>query len=180
MFYLAVLSIILILRTYMSILQSEFKGSAVRAIVNRNFSKFILRIVALIFYSFPAATVNSAIDYLNDKLGLYFRENITKHLQRRYLESLCFYKVTNLDTRIVNPDQIFTADVEKFSYAMSRLYNNLTKPVLDTVLFMRDLAKTMGYGGPTVMISWYLICAVILKFIAPPFGKYIALEQSKL
>lgn len=131
------------------------------------------------FYSLPAAIVNSGLEYLNKKVGLYARENLTKHFQKQYLENMCFYQITNLDVRIANPDQIFASDIEKFSYSFSNLYNNFSKPILDIILFVKKLSETMGYSGPLVMIGWYCISAVVIKFIAPPFGKMIALEQSK-
>ena len=41
----------------------------------------------------------------------------------------------HLDTRIPNADQILTTDIEKWSQTLSNLYSNITKPILDIVLF---------------------------------------------
>jgi ATP-binding cassette subfamily D (ALD) protein 3 len=130
-------------------------------------------------YSLPSAIVNSSLDYLNKKLGLYFRENITKHLHSKYLSDMCYYQITNLDTRIVNPDQIFTNDIEKWANSLANLYSNFSKPILDIILFSKKLSETVGYEGPLLMIGWYFISGIFMRIVAPPFGKLTAIEQSK-
>ena len=41
-----------------------------------------------------------------------------------------FYKMTNLDNRISNADQLLTQDVEKFCDSVAELYSNLSKASL--------------------------------------------------
>ena len=121
--------------------------------------------------------INSALDYLNKLLALFFRENLTKSLHDDYLRGMCFYQVLNLDSRIVNPDQIITTDVEKWASSLSNIYLNITKPCLDIALFAKKLADSTGVMGPAIMLSWSLFAAIILRFISPPFGKFVAIEQ---
>ena len=175
---IALLSGLLVLRTVLSIYISDVNGSIVKAIVNRSLIKFIKQIVILGIYSVPSAIVNSSLDYFNKILGLYFRENLSKYFHSKYLTNMCFYQITNLDNRIQNPDQIFTNDIEKWAYSLASLYSNFSKPVLDLVLFSRKLSETLGYEGPLLMIAWYFLSGVLIKFIAPPFGKLTAIEQT--
>ena len=44
-----------------------------------------------------------------------------------------YYKMTNLDNRIQNPDQVLTQDVDKLCESLVDLYSNLSK-VLRVVL----------------------------------------------
>jgi len=44
-------------------------------------------------YSLPAAMVNSSLDYLNKLIALFYRENLTKNLQDKYLTGMSFYQV---------------------------------------------------------------------------------------
>jgi len=173
------LSTLMVIRSILSIKVSDVNGSIVRAIVNRNINKFLKHIMALGLYSLPSAAVNSGLDYFSKKLGLYFRENVTNHFQKFYLNGMCFYQITNLDSRIKNPDQIFTADIEKWGYSLASLYSNFSKPILDVVLFIRKLSETLGYTGPMLILVTYFFFALILRYVAPPFGKMIAVEQSK-
>lgn len=143
--------------------------------------------IVLALYSLPSSVVNSGLEYLNKKLGLYFRENLTKHFYEKYLTNMCFYQVKlmiiqikNLDNRITNPDQIFTNDIEKWSNSLANLSNNFSKALIDIVLFTKTLSKTIGYEGPLIMIGWFLFTRVLIKYISRPFGKFTEIEQSKL
>ena len=46
---------------------------------------------------------------------------------KNYLSNLVYYKITNLDQRIVNPDQNLTSDIHKWANSLSTLYGNLSK-----------------------------------------------------
>ena len=52
-----------------------------------------------------------------------------------------YYKICNLNSRISNPDQRLTQDAEKWAQSLSGLYLNITKPILDIVMFSRKLAE---------------------------------------
>ena len=82
-----------------------------------------------------------------------------------------------MDSRIQNPDQRLTQDLEKWSYSLAALYLNFTKPVLDIILFSRKLSELVGYEGPAMIFGWYFLSGIIIRFISPPFGKLTAQEQ---
>lgn len=56
-----------------------------------------------------------------------------------------YYKINNLDNRISNPDQLLTADVDKFCDMFTDLYSNLCKPFLDIVIYVYKLTTTLGF-----------------------------------
>lgn len=125
----------------------------------------------------PASFVNSFLDFLNRKLALRFRRRLTDFFHGTYLKDMIFYQLGNLDSRISNPDQRLTADIEKWANTLSTIYANFTKPTLDIILFSQKLAEIMGWAGPLVVIAWYLLSGFVLKLVSPPFGKLIAGEQ---
>jgi len=88
-----------------------------------------------------------------------------------------FFEVSNIDSRINNPDQRLTTDVEKWANSLANLYSNFTKPFLDIVLFSRKLSDVVGWEGPFLVVCWYLLSGWALRFISPPFGKLTAIEQ---
>ena len=83
-----------------------------------------------------------------------------------------------MDSRITNPDQIFTSDVEKWAYSLANLYSNFSKPLLDIVLFSKKLSETLGIQGPMWTFFWYVLTVLFIRFITPPFGKLVAIDQS--
>lgn len=52
--------------------------------------------------------------------------------------------MSNLDSRIANPDQLLTTDVDKFCESFMNLYNNIAKPLLDIGFYMYKLTINLG------------------------------------
>ena len=88
-----------------------------------------------------------------------------------------YYKICNLDSRISNPDQRLTQDAEKWAQSLASLYLNITKPILDIVMFSRKLAELVGWEGPAVTVGWYFMSGLVIRAISPPFGRLTAIEQ---
>jgi len=98
------MSVLLVIRTMMSIWLADVNGAVVKAIVNKSLKQFIQRIVILMLFAVPSSTVNSALDFCQKKLALAFRLRLTNHFHKNYLEKMHYYKICNLDSRIANPD----------------------------------------------------------------------------
>ena len=52
--------------------------------------------------------------------------------------------MNNLDNRISNPDQLLTTDVERFCTSITELYSNISKPLLDIIIYVQRLSVTIG------------------------------------
>jgi ATP-binding cassette subfamily D (ALD) protein 3 len=52
--------------------------------------------------------------------------------------------MSNLDNRIANADQLLTTDVDKFCDTVTDLYSNITKPLLDIVIYVYRLTTQVG------------------------------------
>jgi len=84
----------------------------------------------------------------------------------------------NIDSRIQNPDQRITQDIQKFSESFATLYSNITKPLLDILLFTQTLSKKIGFKTVCLAYLWYSMSALVLKFISPPMGIMTATIQN--
>lgn len=98
--YLAILTLLLVLRTQMSIWLADVNGRVVNAIVKKDFSLFCRRIFHLMLFSIPSSAVNSGMDYFSKLLAVSFRERITHYFHDKYLQKMFYYKICNLDSRI--------------------------------------------------------------------------------
>ncbi|EGR28157.1 hypothetical protein IMG5_182040 [Ichthyophthirius multifiliis] len=174
---IVILTIFLILRTYLSIYIASANGLIVKAIIKLDFQLFVKRIIQLCLIAVPASFVNSYLEFLNKRLAIHFRTELTKDLCGLYLKGMTNYQLTNLDQRVVNPDQRLTSDIEKWANSLSVIYSNFTKPVLDIFLFSKKLSELVGYRGPLIVILWYLLSGTVIKFVSPPFGKLTAIAQ---
>jgi ATP-binding cassette subfamily D (ALD) long-chain fatty acid import protein len=72
-----------------------------------------------------------------------------------------------------------TQDVTRFCNNLARLYSNLTKPILDIIIYNYELAKSVGIRGLLGVSIFIHISSYILRRLTPPFGEMVA-EHQKL
>lgn len=119
--------------------------------------------------------MNSFLEFLNKRLSINFRKRLTNYFHQRYLKDMIYYQLENLDSRVSNPDQRLTSDIEKWANSLSLIYSNFSKPALDVILFSRKLSQLVGWEGPIAVIIWYFLSGLVIKFVSPPFGRLTAI-----
>ncbi|KAI6227315.1 Pmp-4 [Aphelenchoides fujianensis] len=123
----------------------------------------------------PATLVNSLIRFFDSYIGLAFRQRLTRHAYAKYFKSDVYYKVSNIDTRLLNVDQCLTEDISTLSTQVAHLYSQITKPLFDIALITvtlinyarrREVGSTIMFP---VVLAIVLISATarILKMVSP-------------
>uniref|UniRef100_A0A7S3J1J8 ABC transporter domain-containing protein n=1 Tax=Euplotes harpa TaxID=151035 RepID=A0A7S3J1J8_9SPIT len=175
--YILFLSIMLVVRTILSIQLAEVNGGVVYGIIKMDKKKFISGLMTILAYSIPSSIINSLLEYLMVIIALCFRENLTRYYHDKYINDKMFYQICNLDDRILNPDQRLTVDIQKWAISLSNLYSNFSKPLLDIILFSKKLGALVGVEGVLLPFGWYAFSGIVLRYISPAFGTLTAVRQ---
>ena len=175
----------LVCRTFLSIYVASLDGKIVKAIVEGDVPNFLALLVNWVLLALPATFINSLIRYLELKLALAIRSRLVAYAYSLYFQNQTYYRVSNLDTRLANPDHSLTEDIQAFSSAVTHIYSHVSKPLLDVVLMTTTLvgmARKRGVHSPYpagIGLSMIGVTASILRLVSPPFGKLVAEEARR-
>ncbi|WFC95994.1 ATP-binding cassette long-chain fatty acid transporter pxa1 [Malassezia brasiliensis] len=170
----------LVMRTYLSVLVARLDGSIVKSLISADGPGFLRGLVLWFVLAVPSTYTNAMIRYLQSKLAIGFRTRLTRYVNDLYLSSSRnYYKVLNLDNRLEAVSQYITSDITDFCEVISDLYSNISKPLLDIIIFLGQIGSSLGFRGMMAVSASYYIASFALRFVSPPFGKLSAI-QAKL
>ncbi|XP_065339971.1 ATP-binding cassette sub-family D member 3 [Cloeon dipterum] len=149
------------------------------AIIGADRAKFRVRLFNFLAAMPVISLVNNVLKYGLTECKLRMRTRLTHHLYDQYLSGFTYYKMTNLDNRIANADQLLTVDVEKFCDTTVDLYSNISKPLLDIGIYVYRLTMNIGFKTPSLMMIYLFISGVILTHLRRPTGR-LTMEEQRL
>ncbi|KAK3534820.1 hypothetical protein QTP86_026073 [Hemibagrus guttatus] len=175
--YLMLIAAMLLARTYCDVWMIHNGTMIESAIIGRSTKVFRVYLLNFIAAMPLISLVNNVLKLGLNKLKLCFRVRLTDHLYTHYLRGFTYYKMGNVDNRVVNPDQLLTQDVERFCNGVVDLYSNISKPLLDIIIYLLKLTTAVGVEGPVTLLSYLVFSGLLLTWLRQPIGKMTVTEQ---
>jgi len=174
----------LISRSLLSIHISELIGQGLQAVMRRSPELFARTLADFFISGLMASMANSSLKYLSNLMSAWFRENLTTMVHKKYLHDQNYYRLAVLmpstadaSHRLDNIDQRIVSDLQSFAHTLADLYSRTFKPLLDVILCTQTMAASLGYKGPLMMYSYFVVSSAVLRATSPPLAKLTAQQQ---
>uniref|UniRef100_A0A6E8VE17 ABC transporter domain-containing protein n=1 Tax=Anopheles coluzzii TaxID=1518534 RepID=A0A6E8VE17_ANOCL len=174
---LVVIALSLIARSVSDIWMIQNATAIESTIITMNKKQFRTALVKYLSALPAIAVVNNVLKWSIGELKLRFRTNLSQYLYNEYLKGFTYYKMSNLDNRIANADQLLTTDIDKFCESVTDLYSNICKPLLDIVIYVYRLTTNLGGTTPGILLLYLFFSGVFLTNLRKPTGRLTVLEQ---
>ncbi|CAF2448006.1 unnamed protein product [Rotaria sp. Silwood2] len=177
----------LITRTFLSIYIAHLDGAIVKSLVQRNPRDFLRTISIFLVFAVPASFINSAIRFAESKLALAFRTKLTRYAYEAYFRNQTYFRVSNMDGRLLTPDQNLTDDIETFTSTLTHLFSHLTKPFFDVAVISWSLISMVRLRKqarglkevPAMLVVIISVTFIALRKLSPHFGKLVSEEARR-
>ncbi|XP_050067522.1 ATP-binding cassette sub-family D member 3 [Anopheles maculipalpis] len=174
---LIVIALSLIARSVSDIWMIQNATAIESTIITMNKTQFRTALVKYLSALPAIAVVNNVLKWSIGELKLRFRTNLSQYLYNEYLKGFTYYKMSNLDNRIANADQLLTTDIDKFCESVTDLYSNICKPLLDIVIYVYRLTTNLGGTTPGILLLYLFFSGVFLTNLRKPTGRLTVMEQ---
>ncbi|XP_072940417.1 ATP-binding cassette sub-family D member 3 [Epargyreus clarus] len=175
--FMVLIALSLISRTMCDLWLIQHTTLVEGSIITMNLPEF-RKLLTQFFMAMPLISlVNNVLKWSIGEVKLRLRTNLSLHLYQQYLKGFTYYKVTNLDNRISNADQLLTTDIDKFCETVIDLYSNISKPLLDISIYLYRLTVNLGPSTPGIMMAYLLVSGVFLTYLRRPTARMTVHEQ---
>ena len=160
-FYLSSIATLLIARSMCDLWMISNGTLIERVIIGKEPDLFKKHLLEYVIAMPIVAVVNGLLRLSINRLKLIFRIRLSRYFHGLYMENNTFYKLSNIDSRVQNPEQILTQDVDKFCNGLVDLYSNVSKPLLDIVIYIFRL--TSNLGGSVISFEHIFFYRTVLR-----------------
>jgi len=148
---------------------ARYDGYILSTVMQNEWSVFIKAVASGAFFRTFLAFFDAQMMRQKWYLNLEWRRRLTKYLMDLYFNANTFYDVKNHDSRISDPDERITEQVEQLSIALTDLWTALLKPAFDIGFNTLMLYRTLGVSGVTYTSGYMVAGFMAMRYLIPNF-----------
>ena len=92
------------------------------------------------------------------------------------MQGLTFYRLS-LHSNTSGIDQLIAQDISLFATTLANIQAQLSKPILEIVIYIYSLSKALGVSIPLQVVAYLVVSAGILINFRRPIARMTAMEQ---
>eukprot|EP00944_MAST-04C_sp_MAST-4C-sp1_P007501 g7501.t1 len=112
-------------------------------------------------------------------LNIEWRRRLTQYMMDLYFTRNTFYDVKNQDSRIPDPEERLTEQIEELSRCFTQLWTEALAPFIDIVYNAVVLYRAVGLTAVSSVGGWMIGGGLLLRYVIPNFRENVR-EMYKL
>lgn len=133
--FLIFLGILLVFYTQLSVSLNTQQGEIFSALAAKSSDKFWQTIFSFLIILIIYVPLFAGFNFLQEKLGLYWRRWLTNRFLNQYFDHRAFYEVNHFSSNIDNPDQRISEDIRSFTSASLNFFLLIIQSIFTIVAF---------------------------------------------
>lgn len=172
------LVIVLLLRTFLSVVVADIDGYMVKQLINKDKRNTAFGIATWLLIALPSSLVNALIKFFQFRLAIALRQRVTTHIRELYFAHETYFRIAHLDKRVANPEHVMTEDVNQWSERIADLASSLGKPLVDMIFFSVYMFKQLGFANQFLASVAVWESAKLVKYVRPNYSSIIEQKGS--
>jgi len=163
------LAAIVVFKTLAADAIARYDGYIVTLALQSDWGLFAKTVAITSFFRTFLAFFDAAMTRQKWYLNLSWRKRLTSYLMDLYFSGNTFYDIKNHDSRIADPEDRMTEQVETLTVSLTDLWTNLFKPAFYICYNTVMLYQTLGMSGVSYTSGYMLVAFGLMRFIVPNF-----------
>ena len=148
---------------------ARYDGYILSTVLQNDWGVFARAVVSGAFFRSFLAFFDAQMMRQKWYLNLEWRRRLTEYLMDLYFKKNTFYDIKNHDSRIADPEERITEQVEALSISLTELWTSLLKPAFDITFNTIMLYRTLGLSGVTYTSGYMIGGMLAMRYLVPNF-----------
>lgn len=143
-------------------------GEFYSIIVEKNTSKFYNLVWRAFLIVIGSSMIETSIKTCIDCISYRWRKNLVHSIQDQYVKDKVYYQMLNFDSRIDNPDQRITQDVEKFCSKILDILRDVIEGPMVIIYYAVMCFKGISWYSPLIVFGFWILAFTLNRFLMGP------------
>ncbi|EFA85789.1 ABC transporter D family protein [Heterostelium album PN500] len=166
-------------QTYASSLTGKLLANVYTYLADGDTHSLLRSLLFGLFSLTLSALLDSTIKFTVGIIAWRWRKTLCLTIQNQYFDNNLFYRIMAFDTRIDNPDQRITSDIDNFTTLMANVLSQMITGPLVVGYYTFLTWRGMGWYAPAIIYGFFILGYIANKFIMSPLVS-VSYLQDKL
>ncbi|KAJ9443975.1 ABC transporter D family member 1 [Diplonema papillatum] len=171
------LLVTILFRTAMHEVDAFTAGRLIQSALDRNPERFVRFAFLSSAQDLATACLESLIAHLQGAVSAVWADNLANYSRGLFAKNLAFYRLRNVDRRILDADQRLTHEVMELSEQLSTILSKSMLPIANVAWVAYKMPSWMSYDQALPLFGYMAAGSAVVKLMMPDHESLVRAEQ---